>query len=49
MLNHVGTRIATTGPRFAPFTAAEVATARASGTGLNAGAVARLHQAGPGK
>ena len=48
-LNHVGTRIATAGPRFTPFTAAEIAAARASGATLNAAAVARLHQAGPGK
>jgi len=49
VLNHVGTRIATTGPRFVPFTPAEVAAARASGAGLSAGAVAKLHPAGPGK
>lgn len=49
VLNHVGTRIATTGPRFRAFTTAEVAAARASGAALNAAAVARLHQAVPGQ
>ena len=49
VLNHVGTRIATTGPRFRAFTATEVAAARASGATLNAAAVARLHQAAPGQ
>jgi len=44
VLNHVGTQIAKSGPRFRPFTSAEVATARAVGEGLNGAAVARLHQ-----
>jgi mono/diheme cytochrome c family protein len=42
VLNHVGTGIVKSGPAFSPFTAAEVATLRASGTGLNGLAVAKL-------
>lgn len=49
VLNHVGTGIARTGPAFAPFTAAEVAKARASGAALSAADVARLHTAVGGK
>lgn len=49
VLNHVGARIAAAGPRFHPFTLAEVAAARASGAALNAAAVARLHQGGKGR
>lgn len=45
VLNHVGTAIATKGPKFAPFTAAEVAAARASGAALGGGDVAQLHAA----
>jgi mono/diheme cytochrome c family protein len=42
VLNHVGGQIVKNGPAFSPFTAAEVAAHRASGTGLNGLAVARL-------
>lgn len=43
VLNHVGTAIARVGPPFRPFTAAEVATARASGAKLTSADVAKLH------
>ncbi len=45
VLNHVGTRIATQGPAFKPFTSAEVGTARASGASMTGNDVARLHTA----
>lgn len=48
VLNHVGTKIATQGPAFKPFTPAEVGTARASGARLTGGDVARLHAAAGG-
>ncbi|MDE2412142.1 MAG: cytochrome c [Sphingomonadales bacterium] len=43
VLNHVGTRIATSGPAFKPFNAAEIEAARASGVSLTAADVAKLH------
>ena len=45
VLNHVGTKIATLGPAFKPFTPAEVGAARASGASLSGADVARLHAA----
>ena len=45
VLNHVGTRIARSGPAFSAFTTAEVAAARKSGATLSAGQVAQLHGA----
>lgn len=48
VLNHVGTAIATTGPAFRPFTAAEVAKARAGGAKLSGADVAKLHSAAGG-
>ena len=45
VLNHIGSAIAKTGPAFRPFTAPEVATARATGTALSGSDVARLHAA----
>ncbi len=45
VLNHVGTVIAAKGPRFTPFTAQEIAAARAGGAGLSGADVARLHTA----
>lgn len=42
VLNHVGTKIATAGPAFRPFSVAEVKAARASGQGLGPAAVAAL-------
>lgn len=49
VLNHVGTVIATTGPALRPFTTAEVATHRASGTSLSAQDVGKLHAAAGGQ
>lgn len=46
VLNHVGTNVAKTGPKFKPFTAAEVKTVRSGAGSLNAGAVAKLRPAG---
>ncbi|WP_235528858.1 MULTISPECIES: cytochrome c [unclassified Phenylobacterium] len=43
VLNHVGSKIATTGPAFRLFTEAEVAKHRASAADLNGAAVAKLH------
>jgi mono/diheme cytochrome c family protein len=48
VLNHVGTAIAKAGPAFRPFTAPEVATARASGGALSGADVAKLHAAAGG-
>ena len=48
VLNHVGTSIAKAGAKFKPFTAAEVATARASGAKLSGSDVAKLHAAAGG-
>ncbi|SLK02247.1 c-type cytochrome [Novosphingobium mathurense] len=48
VLNHIGTKIAKTGPAFKAFTSAEVAAARKSGAALSAAQVAKLHAgAGP--
>ena len=41
-LNHVGVNVAMAGKGFRPFSAAEVAAARASGAALNAAAVGKL-------
>lgn len=49
VLNHVGTVVAKTGPAFKSFTAAEIATARSSGTGLSAADVAKLHASSGGQ
>jgi mono/diheme cytochrome c family protein len=49
VLNHVGTRIAATGPRFRPFTIAEVATIRAGGATLAPSAVSRLRPGAPAR
>lgn len=49
VLNHVGTKIARSGPKFRAFTAEEVAAARATGTTLTPAAVARLHVEAGGK
>ncbi|ABD26129.1 cytochrome c, class I [Novosphingobium aromaticivorans DSM 12444] len=49
VLNHVGTQIAKTGPAFKPFTDKEVAGHRASGSGLSAADVAKLHAGVGGK
>lgn len=48
VLNHIGGAVAKSGPPFKPFTAPEVATARASGAALSGGDVARLHAAAGG-
>lgn len=48
VLNHVGTRIATSGPAFRPFTPAEIASARASGANMAPADVAKLHAAAGG-
>lgn len=49
VLNHIGTKIAKTGPKWVPYTAAEVAKARASGAALSGSDVAKLHAAAGGK
>ncbi|MDE2562124.1 MAG: cytochrome c [Sphingomonadales bacterium] len=49
VLNHVGTKIAKSGPPFRAFTAAEVAVARASGSTLSSADVSRLHEGAGGK
>lgn len=49
VLNHVGTKIAKSGPPFRAFTAAEVASARTSGAGMSSVDVAKLHQGAGGK
>ena len=49
VLNHVGTVIATTGPKFRPFTEAEAKAARASASGLSSADVAKLHESSGGK
>lgn len=49
VLNHVGTKIAKSGPAFAAFSPAEVASARKSGANLSAAQVAQLHAAIGGK
>ncbi|CCA90600.1 cytochrome c [Novosphingobium sp. PP1Y] len=43
VLNHIGTKIARSGPAFRAFTRAEVAAARKSGASLSAAQVAKLH------
>lgn len=43
VLNHVGNAIALSGPKFKPFTAAEVAATRADGASLSGSDVAKLH------
>jgi mono/diheme cytochrome c family protein len=48
VLNHVGTTIATTGPAFRPFTAAEIAKARVSGAKLSGADIAKLHSVAGG-
>lgn len=48
VLNHVGTRIARTGPAFKAFTPNEVATARTSGAKLSPADVAKLHASAGG-
>lgn len=45
VLNHIGTTIAKAGPPFRPFTASEVAKARASGVNLSGADVAKLRGA----
>lgn len=49
VLNHIGTKIAMKGPAFKPFAADEIGKARASGSGLSAADVAKLHAAGGGR
>ena len=49
VLNHVGTAIATSGPAFRPFTEAEVAGLRASGSALSGADVGRLHAGAGGR
>lgn len=49
VLNHVGTRIAKSGPPFRAFTAAEVSAARASGAALASADVAKLHAGAGGR
>lgn len=49
VLNHVGTKIAKSGPPFRAFTAAEVASARASGAAMSSTDVAKLHEGAGGK
>lgn len=49
VLNHIGTALVKAGPKWVPFTEAEVAQARASGAGLTGADVAKLHAAVGGK
>lgn len=49
VLNHIGTALVKAGPKWVPFTEAEVAQARASGAGLTGSDVAKLHAAVGGK
>jgi mono/diheme cytochrome c family protein len=49
VLNHVGTKIAKTGPAFRPFDSGEVARLRQSGASLGPADVARLHAGAGGK
>lgn len=49
VLNHIGTVLVKVGPRWVPFTEAEVAQARASGASLSGADVAKLHAAVGGK
>lgn len=49
VLNHVGSQISKSGPAFRPFTAAEVARARAGASALTGADVARLHSAAGGR
>lgn len=44
VLNHVGTRIATSGPAFRPLSAREIAGYRAGAGAISSAAVARLHE-----
>lgn len=48
VLNHVGTAIAKSGPKFQPFATGEVAKLRASGSALAPAAVAKLHEGAGG-
>lgn len=49
VLNHIGTQVAKTGPKFALFTDKEVAAHRQSGASLSAADVAKLHAGAGGK
>ena len=49
VLNYVGSEIVKTGPAFKPFTEAEITAHRASGTGLSAQDVGKLHAAAGGQ
>lgn len=49
VLNHVGTAIARSGPRFRAFSAREIAAVRAGATGLTSADVGRLHAAAGGR
>lgn len=49
VLNHIGTQVAKTGPKFALFTYKEVAAHRQSGASLSAADVAKLHAGAGGK
>ncbi|WP_206243675.1 c-type cytochrome [Novosphingobium terrae] len=49
VLNHVGAKIATSGPAFKSFTPAEVAAARAGGAKLSVADVAKLHEGAGGQ
>ncbi|MGV3512417.1 MAG: c-type cytochrome [Novosphingobium sp.] len=49
VLNHVGTKIAQSGPAFKPFTEKEVVGYRASGATLSSAEVAKLHSGAGGK
>ncbi|MGD9810875.1 MAG: cytochrome c [Sphingobium sp.] len=49
VLNHVGTKVSSSGPAFRPFDAKEVAMARAWGSALKADGVGQLHAKVGGK
>jgi mono/diheme cytochrome c family protein len=49
VLNHVGTAIATKGPKFKPFTSAEVTSYKSGSGSLTGGDVAKLHDLAGGK